>query len=361
MRSRIYNFSSGPAALPLPVLEQVQRELVELPGLGMSVLEASHRSKVVDEIINAAEGDLRRLAGIPENYRVLFLHGGASLQFAMVPMNLLRQGASADYLVTGHWARRALHEAEKVGAVRVAATSEPDRFNYIPGPDDIRVARDAAYVHMTSNNTIVGTQWRNLPDVGDRPLVSDSSSDVLSCPVDISRYAVVYASAQKNLGPAGLAVVIIREDMARRSSGALPAMMSYRVHVENGSRYNTPPVFAIYVLRLVMAWLIENGGLETMAAHNERKAARVYAEIDRTGFYRGTARKDSRSVMNVTFRLLEEGLEASFVKEAAAGGLEGLKGHRSVGGLRASMYNAFPEAGADALVSFMRDFERRYG
>ena len=347
--------------LPLPVLEQVRHELVALPGLGMSVLEISHRSEAFQEIVHGAETDIRRLAGIPEAYRVLFLHGGASLQFAMVPLNLLAPGARAEYLVTGIWARKAMREAAKIGAVRVAASTEDEGFTCIPRSDEIQIARAAAYVHMTSNNTIAGTQWRELPDVGDRPLVSDASSDLLSRPIDISRHAVIYAGAQKNLGPAGLAVVIIRDDIARRSPESLPAIMSYRMHAEHGSRYNTPNVFAIYVLRLVVAWLVEAGGLDAMAARNQRKAATLYSEIDRTEFFRGTARTDSRSQMNVTFRLPEEDLEARFVREAAAAGLDGLKGHRSVGGLRASIYNAFPEAGVDALVSFMRDFERRYG
>ena len=347
--------------LPLPVLEQVRHELVALPGLGMSVLEISHRSEAFQEIVHGAETDIRRLAGIPEAYRVLFLHGGASLQFAMVPLNLLAPGARAEYLVTGIWARKAMREAAKIGAVRAAASTEDEGFTCIPRSDEIQIARAAAYVHMTSNNTIVGTQWRKLPDVGDRPLVSDASSDLLSRPIDISRHAVIYAGAQKNLGPAGLAVVIIRDDIARRSPESLPAIMSYRMHAEHGSRYNTPNVFAIYVLRLVVAWLVEAGGLDAMAARNQRKAATLYSEIDRTEFFRGTARTDSRSQMNVTFRLPEEDLEARFVREAAAAGLDGLKGYRSVGGLRASIYNAFPEAGVDALVSFMRDFERRYG
>ena len=361
MTSKIYNFSAGPAMLPLPVLEQVRHELIALQGLGVSVLEISHRSEAFQDIVRGAETDIRRLAGIPEAFHVLFLHGGASLQFAMVPLNLLASGATADYLVTGIWARKAMREAAKVGAVRIAATTEDEGFTHIPRSDDIRIAPAAAYVHMTSNNTIVGTQWREPPDVGDRPLVSDASSDLLSRPIDVSRHAVIYAGAQKNLGPAGLAVVIIRDDIVGRSPELLPAMMSYRLHAEHGSRYNTPNVFAIYVLRLVMAWLVEAGGLEAIAARNERKAAKLYSEIDRTKFFRGTARTDSRSQMNVTFRLPEEDLEARFVREAAAAGLDGLKGHRSVGGLRASIYNAFPEAGVDALVSFMRDFERRYG
>jgi phosphoserine aminotransferase len=358
---RIVNFSAGPAVLPVPVLEQAQRDLVALPGIGMSILEVSHRSKVFEDVLARAEANIRSLAGVPPNYKVLFLHGGASLQFAMVPMNLLSEGRTADYLVTGVWSAKAVDEARKIGTVHVAATTKAEQFTRIPRTEEIVLTPGAAYVHMTSNNTIYGTEWKALPDVGDIPLVSDSSSDMFSRPIDVSKHALIYAGAQKNMGPAGVTVVIIREDLLARSAASLPAMLSYAVHAENRSLYNTPPVFAIYLLGLVTKWLMDRGGLEAIAAVNERKAAALYAEIDRTGFYRGTAQKDSRSLMNVTFRLGSEELEALFVKDAEEAGLDGLKGHRSAGGIRASIYNAFPEEGIAALTSFMREFERRHG
>jgi phosphoserine aminotransferase len=358
---RIFNFSAGPAVLPVPVLEQARAELVTLPGVGMSILEVSHRSAVFEEVLARAEADIRQLASVPSNYRVLFLQGGASLQFTMVPMNLLLEGRTADYLVTGAWSAKAVDEAKKIGAVHVAATTKGEQFTRIPRPDEMVFTPDAAYVHMTSNNTIYGTEWKALPDTGDIPLVSDTSSDMFSRPIDVSRHALIYAGAQKNMGPAGVTVVIIREDLLARSKPSLPVMLSYAIHAENGSMYNTPPVFAIYVLGLVTRWLIGQGGLESIAAVNERKAGKLYGEIDRTGFYRGTAQKDSRSLMNVTFRLPDEAREKLFVKQAAAEGLDGLKGHRSVGGIRASIYNAFPETGIDALVEFMKEFERRNG
>jgi phosphoserine aminotransferase len=358
---RIYNFSAGPAVLPLPVLEQAQRDLVSLPDVGMSILEVSHRSKVFEGVLARAEADIRELAGVPANYRVLFLQGGASLQFTMVPMNLLQEHMTADYLVTGAWSSKAVDEARKVGNVHVAATTKAEQFTRIPRAEEIVLTAGAAYVHMTSNNTIYGTEWKALPDVGDIPLVSDTSSDMFSRPIDVGRHALVYAGAQKNMGPAGVTVVIIREDLLARSAASLPVMLSYAVHAENGSMFNTPPVFAIYVLGLVTRWLIGQGGLGAIAAVNERKAGKLYAEIDRTGFYRGTAQKDSRSLMNVTFRLASEELEKQFVKDAEKAGLDGLKGHRSVGGMRASIYNAFPEAGVDALTGFMQEFERRHG
>jgi phosphoserine aminotransferase len=359
--TRIFNFSAGPAVLPLAVLEQAERELVSLPGVGMSILEVSHRSKVFEDVLARAEADIRALANIPANYRVLFLQGGASLQFTMVPMNLLTPGTTADYLVTGVWATKAADEARKIGNVHVAATTKGEQFVRVPRQDEMVLSAGAAYVHMTSNNTIYGTEWKQLPDVGDRPLVSDTSSDMFSRPIDVARHALIYAGAQKNMGPAGVTVVIVREDLLARSAASLPAMLSYAVHAENGSMYNTPPVFAIYLLGLVVHWLIGQGGLNAIAVANERKAAKLYAEVDRTGFYRGTAQKDSRSLMNVTFRLPSEGLEKQFVKDAESQGMDGLKGHRSVGGIRASIYNAFPEAGVDALTSFMREFERRRG
>ncbi len=359
--TRIFNFAAGPAVLPLPVLEEAQRDLLALPGVGMSVLEISHRSKTFDDIIQSCEADIRRLASIPADYHVLFLQGGASLQFSMVPMNLLPPGGSADYIVTGAWSQKAVKEAKRVGAVNIAATTEPENFKRVPRQDEIKLSKGAAYVHYTSNNTIFGTEWQYMPDLGDAPIVCDTSSDMFSRPIDISKHALIYAGAQKNLGPSGVTLVIVRDDMVKRSPATLPTMLSYSVHAENKSLYNTPNTFGIYLMRLTMKWLLANGGLAGIAKANERKAAKLYAEIDRTGFYRGHAEKDSRSRMNITFRLPSEDLEKAFAKEATAAGLDGLKGHRSVGGIRASVYNAFPEEGIDALVQFMKEFEKKNG
>jgi phosphoserine aminotransferase len=358
---RVLNFSSGPAVLPVSVLEQVQRDLVALPGVGMSVMEISHRSSTFEAIIGQAEADIRRLANIPADYRILFLQGGASLQFSMVPLNLLTEGATADYVMTGSWADKAVKEARRVGSVHLTGLAEGGPYDRIPTDAECTFTPGAAYVHMTSNNTIEGTQWHRLPKAGDAPLVSDASSDIFSGPIDASRYGLIYAGAQKNLGPSGVVLVIIREDLLARSSKSLHTMLSYAVHAENGSLYNTPPAFGIYVLGLVVRWLIDSGGLPAVAATNERKAGKLYAELDRTGFWRPTAQRDSRSLMNITFRAANEALEGAFVKESTAAGFDGLKGHRSVGGMRASIYNAFPEDGVDALVDFMREFERRNG
>jgi phosphoserine aminotransferase len=359
--TRIYNFSAGPAVLPLEVLEEAREHLLALPGVGMSILEISHRSKAFDEVIQTAEANIRTLANIPDNYHVLFLQGGASLQFSMVPMNLLPQGGSADYIVTGSWSQKAVKEAKRVGTVKIAATTESENFARIPTQEELTLDPNAAYVHYTTNNTIFGTEFGYVPDVGNVPLVADASSDIFSGPIDVSKYALIYAGAQKNLAPAGVTLVIIRDDMVKRTPSTLPTMLQYSIHAENKSLYNTPPVFAIYIMGLVLKWLIKQGGLEAIEKVNLRKAGKLYAEIDRTGFYRGHAKPGSRSKMNVTFRLPDEELEKKFVKEATAAGLDGLKGHRSVGGLRASIYNAFPEEGVDALVQFMQEFERRNG
>jgi phosphoserine aminotransferase len=289
------------------------------------------------------------------------LQGGASLQFSMAPMNLLPPGSTADYIDTGSWAVKAIEEARKIGSVKVAASSASDGYSRITTQQELKLTPGAAYVHLTTNNTIEGTEWKALPDVGPAPLVADASSDIFSGPIDISRFGLIYAGAQKNLGPSGVTLVIVREDLLARSTDALPTMMNYKLLAENNSLYNTPNTFGIYILGLVMKWLRSLGGLEAVAAVNRRKAAKLYAEIDRTGFYRGTAQRESRSLMNVTFRLGSEALEKAFVKESTAAGLDGLKGHRSVGGMRASIYNAFPEAGVDALVEFMREFERTHG
>jgi phosphoserine aminotransferase len=359
--NRIFNFSAGPAVLPAEVLEEAQRDLLSLPGVGMSILEISHRSRPFEDILAGAEADLRKLAGIPEGYKVLFLQGGASMQFSMVPMNILPAGGSADYIVTGAWSQKAVKEAKRVGTVKIAATTERDNFTRVPKQSELTLDPGAAYVHYTTNNTIFGTEFHDVPDAGSVPLVADTSSDMFSRPINVSKFGLIYAGAQKNLAPAGLTLVIIREDLLERTPSTLPTMMQYPVHVENGSMYNTPPVFAIYVMRLVLAWLLKEGGLEAIERKNIRKADTLYAEIDRTGFYRGHAQKESRSRMNITFRLPSEDLEKKFAKEATAAGLDGLKGHRSVGGLRASMYNAFPEEGAAALVQFMKEFEAKNG
>ena len=359
--TRIHNFSAGPAVLPLEVLEEAQQNLVALPGVGMSILEVSHRSKAFEAVLAGCEADLRSLAGIPDGYKVLFLQGGASLQFSMVPMNLLAAGGSADYVVTGAWSQKAVKEAKRVGGVKIAATTEGENFARVPKQDELTLDPSAAYAHYTTNNTIFGTEFGYVPDTGGVPLVADASSDIFSAPIDVSRYGLIYAGAQKNLAPAGATLVIVRDDLLARTPKSIPTMLQYPVHVENGSMYNTPPVFTIYVMSLVLKWLRKEGGLEVVGRRNAAKAAKLYAEIDRTGFYRGHAQPDSRSRMNVTFRLPSEELEKAFAKEATGAGLDGLKGHRSVGGLRASIYNAFPESGVDALVAFMREFERRNG
>ena len=359
--TRVFNFSAGPAVLPVAVLEQAQRDLVALPGVGMSVMEISHRSRVFEDLLANAIAGIRELAGVPSNYRILFLQGGASLQFSMVPMNLLHAGTTADYVDTGTWAVKAIEEARRVGTVNVTGSTKADKYNRIPTQGELRVTPEAAYVHITTNNTIEGTEWKTPPDVGQVPLVADASSDMLSGPIDVGRFGLIYARAQKNLGPSGVTVVIIREDLLDRSAATLPAMLNYKVQAENNSLYNTPNTFGIYILGLVTQWLKSLGGLAGIARINQRKAATLYAEIDRTGFYRGTAQKESRSVMNITFRLPSEELEKTFDRQASAAGFDGLKGHRSVGGLRASIYNAFPEDGVRALVEFMREFERTRG
>jgi phosphoserine aminotransferase len=357
---RIFNFSAGPAVLPEAVLEEAQRDLMALPGVGMSVMEISHRSTTFDEILQGAEADMRALGGIPGHYRVLFLQGGASLQFSMVPMNLLTPGSTADYIVTGEWAKKALKEAKKVGATAVAASTEAEQFKRVPRQSELKLTPGAAYVHMTSNNTIFGTQFHEVPQV-DAPLVCDTSSDMYSRPIDVSKFGLIYAGAQKNLGPSGVTVVIVREDLLSRSADQLPSMLNLKLLAENHSLYNTPPVFGIYILRLVLKWMRSQGGLEAIGRVNERKARLLYDELDRSEFWRPHAEPESRSRMNITFRLPGEELEKKFVKESTAAGFDGLKGHRSVGGLRASIYNAFPEAGVAALVEFMREFERRNG
>lgn len=361
MTQRIWNFSAGPGVLPLPVLEEAQRDLIALPGVGASVLEISHRSKHFDAIIQEAEANLRRLLNIPDGYHVLFLQGGASLQFAMVPMNLLGDG-SADYIITGSWGQKAFQEAQRIGKVRVAWNGKEENFVRTPRPDEYQIDPNARYVHFTSNETIQGVVFPTEPQVGDVPLVCDMSSNFLSCPIDVSKYALIYAGAQKNAGPAGVTIVIIRDDLVQRAPENLPAMLSYRVQAENHSLYNTPPVFAIYIVMLVTRWLLHTiGGLERMEQINREKARLLYEVIDQSGgFYRGHAHPEHRSIMNVTWRLPTEALEKQFLQEAQAHGLHELKGHRSVGGCRASIYNAMPIEGVQALCAFMREFMARH-
>ncbi|MEJ7618720.1 MAG: 3-phosphoserine/phosphohydroxythreonine transaminase [Pyrinomonadaceae bacterium] len=361
MIDRIYNFSAGPAVLPVPVLEEAQRDLLSLPGVGMSVLEISHRSKSFDEIIAQAESRIRELLGLGDNYRVLFLQGGASLQFSMVPMNFLPSDGSADYIVTGSWGKKAVKEAKRVGRVNVAATTADGGFTRVPEPEEIKLDPHAAYVHVTTNETIEGVEWKQEVETNGVPIIADASSDILSHPLAMEKYGLIYAGAQKNMGPAGVTLVIVREDLLGRIPENLHTMLDYRIHVENKSLYNTPNTFGIYIVNLVCKWLLEKGGLSAMGRENEAKAQMIYDAIDATEFYRGHASPESRSMMNVTFRLPSEELEKQFVKEATAANLDGLKGHRSVGGLRASIYNAFPRDGVEALVSLMKEFERKNG
>lgn len=362
MEKRIYNFSAGPAVLPEDVLKEAQEHLFTLPGVGMSILEISHRSKTFDKIIGDAKEDLRLLLDISQDYEILFLQGGASLQFSMVPLNLMPPVNKADYIVTGSWSKKAVKEAKRVGEVNIAATAEDTKFNRIPKQTELKLNADAAYVHFTSNNTIYGTQWHAEPEVGNVPLVCDASSDILHKKIDINKYALVYAGAQKNMGPAGVTLVIIRKDMLERSSDSLHTMLNYTTHVENGSMYNTPTTFGIYIINLVAKWLKKNGGLDAMYKINKDKAGVLYKCIDDSqGYYKGHAEKDSRSLMNITFNLQTAELEQKLIAEATTAGFNGLKGHRSVGGLRASIYNAFPTKGVENLVAFMKDFQKKNG
>jgi phosphoserine aminotransferase len=361
MTERIFNFSAGPAVIPLPVLEEAQRDMLALPGVGMSVMEISHRSKPFDEIIRGADAGLRELLGIPKDYQVLFLQGGASLQFAMVPMNFLSLDRSADYIVTGSWGKKAVKEAQKFGHVNFAANTADGGFTRVPAQDELQLDPSAAYVHITSNETIEGVEFKREPETGDVPLVCDASSDILSRPIPVEKYGLIYGGAQKNMGPSGVTLVIMREDLLPRIPEGLATMLDYRTHAKDKSLHNTPNTWGIYIINLVCKWLKEKGGLEVMQHENEEKAKLIYDAIDATEFYRGHADPDSRSNMNVTFRLPSEDLEKKFASEATAAGMDGLKGHRSVGGIRASIYNAFPRVGCEALVEFMREFEGKNG
>ncbi|MCS6787249.1 MAG: 3-phosphoserine/phosphohydroxythreonine transaminase [Thiobacillaceae bacterium] len=358
---RIYNFSAGPAVLPREVLERVRDELVDWHGSGMSVMEMSHRGKEYMAIQAQAEADLRELMGIPAHYKVLFLQGGASSQFAMVPMNLLRGKAKADYLNTGEWSKKAIKEAKKYCSVNIVASSEDRNFSYAPPQSAWRLDPEAAYVHYTPNETIGGVEIFWTPDTGAVPLVADMSSTILSRPIDVSRYGLIYAGAQKNIGPAGVTVVIVREDLIGEPLPGTPTMFDYKVHADNDSMYNTPPTFAIYVAGLVFQWLKGLGGLAEMERRNVAKADILYDYLDSTQFYRSPVAKENRSRMNVPFTLHDPALDEVFLKGARERGLLQLKGHRSVGGMRASIYNAMPIEGVQALVDYMKDFEKKYG
>jgi phosphoserine aminotransferase len=360
MTKRIFNFSAGPAVLPEPVLKKAQEAIWDAAGSGIGIMEHSHRGKVFDRVRDEAEQACRDLAGIPDNYRVLFLQGGASLQFSMVPMNLLPADRTADYLVTGVWSQKAVKEAKILGAkLHIAATGEGTNFDRIPAAAEIEYSERPAYVHHTTNNTIYGTQWRSEPSVpAGVPLIADTSSDMYSRPIDVSRYGLIYAGAQKNLGPSGVVLLIIRDDLVEAGPKSLPTMLQYRTHAAEKSLYNTPQTFGIYVMGEVFKWIQDQGGLAAMAQQNESKARLLYDFIDQSDFFRGTAQPDSRSLMNVCFRAPTEELESKFVAEATKRGLDGLKGHRNAGGMRASIYNACPRPAVEAVVAFMKEFER---
>jgi len=359
--SRVFNFSAGPAMLPQAVLEKAQQEMLDWHGSGMSVMEMSHRGKEFMSIAAQAEADLRELMGISDDYAVLFLQGGASSQFAMVPLNLLGNKKSADYINTGAWSKKAIAEARRYCDVNVAASSEESKFTTVPAQSDWSLNPDAAYVHYTPNETIGGVEFPFVPDTGNVPLVADMSSTILSRPVDVSRYGVIYAGAQKNIGPAGLTVVIVRKDLMGKPSAGTPTMFDYQVQAENGSMYNTPPTYSWYLAGLVFAWVKEQGGLAKMAEINKRKADKLYAAIDDSAFYANPVDPVSRSWMNVPFTLANPELDSVFLEESKEEGLTTLKGHRSVGGMRASIYNAMPEEGVNNLIAFMAEFERRHG
>jgi phosphoserine aminotransferase len=358
--SRVYNFSAGPAVLPESVLQRAQAEMVEWGGSGMSVMEMSHRGKEFMSIAEQAEADLRELMGIPGNYKVLFLQGGASSQFAMIPMNLLQGKKGADYLNTGSWSKKAIAEAGRYCAVNLAGASPEGAFS-VPSQDSLKLDRDAAYLHYTPNETIQGIEFPYIPESGEIPLVADFSSTILSRPIDVARYGLIYAGAQKNMGPAGLTVVIVRDDLIGEPLAGTPTMFSYGSMAKAGSMYNTPPTYAWYLAGLVFQWLKENGGLDAMAVINERKAENLYAAIDGSDFYGNPVDPGCRSWMNVPFTLADPALDGAFLEEAKEAGLVSLKGHRSVGGMRASIYNAMPEAGVEALIDFMGGFEKRHG
>ncbi|MBQ4517182.1 MAG: 3-phosphoserine/phosphohydroxythreonine transaminase [Clostridia bacterium] len=354
---RVFNFSAGPSMLPEAVLKKAAADMLDYNGCGMSVMEMSHRTPEYEAIINGAEALLRELMNIPDNYKVLFLQGGASSQFAMIPLNLLKTG-KADYVITGQWSKKAAQEAEKYGTVNRVASSADKTFSYIPKLDPATFDPEADYFHITFNNTIYGTRYTKLPDTGNVPIVADISSNALSEPIDVSKFGMLYAGAQKNMGPAGVTVVIIREDLIGHAKEGTPTMFDYQIHADNGSMYNTPPTYAIYILKMVLEWLKELGGIDAMHEINKKKAAILYDFLDSSKMFRGTVVKEDRSLMNVPFVTDSDELNAKFIKEAKAAGFVNLKGHRTVGGMRASIYNAMPVEGVEALVAFMKEFEK---
>ena len=359
--TRAYNFNAGPSALPLEVLEKAQKEIVNFNNTGMSIMEMSHRSKDYDTVHNEAVSRLKTLFSIPENYEVLFLQGGASLQFTMVPINFLKEEQTATYVLTGSWSEKAIKEAKFFGKTAEGASTKENKYRNIPSLEEIQYNEDDAYVHITSNNTIYGTQWKDYPNTGDVPLVADMSSDILSKPVDVSKFGIIYAGAQKNLGPSGVTVVIIRKDLLEKANQNIPTMLKYTTHADSNSLYNTPPTFGIYMLGEVLKWVEAQGGLEAIAKNNEAKAKVIYDVIDESnGFYTGHATPESRSLMNITFRVSDEELEKQFLAEAKEAGFVGLNGHRSVGGCRASTYNAVPFEACQALANFMIDFQKKH-
>ena len=358
--ARVYNFSAGPAVLPEEVLLEAAAEMLDYNGTGMSVMEMSHRSKAYQKIIDDAEADLRDLMNIPENYKVLFLQGGASQQFAMIPMNLMKNGV-ADYVITGQWAKKAYEEAKKYGKANAVASSADKTFSYIPDCSDLPISEDADYVYICENNTIYGTKFHTLPNTKGKLLVSDVSSCFLSEPVDVTKYGMIYGGVQKNIGPAGVVIAIIRDDLITEDVlPGTPTMLKYKIHADNGSMYNTPPAYGIYICGKVFKWLKKMGGLEAMQAHNQKKAKVLYDFLDSSKLFKGTVRKEDRSLMNVPFVTGSEELDAEFVKAAAAAGFVNLKGHRTVGGMRASIYNAMPIEGVEKLVAFMKEFEESH-
>lgn len=357
--NRVYNFSAGPSMLPYEVLKKAQKQMVNYEGSGMSVMEMSHRSKTYDRIIKKTEEDLRSILNIPDNYKVLFLQGGATMQFSMVPLNLLKNG-KADYIITGYFAKKAYEEATKYGTIHVAKNCDVDNYSYIPKQEQLELQDDVDYVYLCANNTIYGTEWKYVPDTKGVPIVADMSSNILSKPIDVSKYGVIFAGAQKNMGIAGVTVVIIRDDLLDFTMDKTPVMLQYGLLAEKSSMYNTPPTYAIYMLGLILEWIEEMGGLSAMQKRNEEKAKLLYNYLDTSDFYTIQVRKEDRSLMNVTFRSPSEELDALFVKESIAHGFTNLKGHRAVGGMRASIYNAMPIEGVEALVSFMKEFEMKY-
>ena len=360
--ARVYNFSAGPSVLPESVLKKAADEMLDYNGSGQSVMEMSHRSKVYDAIIKECEAELREVMGIPDNYKVLFLQGGASSQFAMLPLNLMNGSGKADFVITGQWANKAYQEASRYGEAHVVASSKDKTFSYIPELDPAAFTPDADYFHICLNNTIYGTRFTKLPETGNVPLIADVSSCILSEPIDVSKFGVLYAGAQKNMAPAGLTVVIIREDLIGHARDITPTMFNYQIHADNDSMYNTPPCYAIYICKLVLEWIKNDiGGLEKMKERNEKKAALLYDFLDSSKLFKGTVEKKDRSLMNIPFVTGNDELDAKFVKEAAAAGFVNLKGHRSVGGMRASIYNAMPIEGVEKLVAFMKEFEKANG